>query len=228
MSARRSKRVRNGLRRERPGGSGLCFSAWLAQGFCMELLRVAYCRAFDSRQLRQCEIDKAFFFHHRYDLSWSWCLKEFAQMFPCQLSQNRANKKPGWNMPAFQRAMVHQHSEPHVLHIEKVIEVRSAETELTLHCFTALSLPSSDISNARRYPGTAIDSNSELSRPNDYEHAISKLERIHHEAFDAFLPTAVSTNNDYLRLHLTRHHTRSDIRTRISSFYMCSQCSSHC
>ena len=106
VSPRRSKRLRDGLWR------GLCFSAWLAQGFCMELLRVAYCRAFDSRQLRQCEIDKAFFFHHRYDLSWSWCLKEFAQMFPCQLSQNRANKKPGWNMPAFQRAMVHQHSEP--------------------------------------------------------------------------------------------------------------------
>jgi hypothetical protein len=39
VSPRRSKRLRDGVWR------GLCVSAWLAQGFCMELLRVAYCRA---------------------------------------------------------------------------------------------------------------------------------------------------------------------------------------
>jgi hypothetical protein len=69
---------------------------------------------------------------------------------------------------------------PHMLHIEKVIEVRCAETGLTqLHDLTAFSRSLFDQSNTRRRSGTATDSNSELLELDDYEHTLTNLESIH-------------------------------------------------
>ena len=77
---------------------------------------------------------------------------------------------------------------PHMLHIEKSIEVRCAETGLTqLHDLSAFSRSSFDQSNTRRLSGTATDSNSEHLEVDDYEHTLTNLESIHGQTYDQSL-----------------------------------------
>jgi hypothetical protein len=89
---RRSKRSRDGLWRDRRGGSGLCFSAWLAQGFAWSFAGCVM-PSVDMRQLRQCENRQSLFLPLPwYDTLRFWCLEKFAQLSPRQLLQNSAIK----------------------------------------------------------------------------------------------------------------------------------------
>jgi hypothetical protein len=117
-------------------------------------------------------------------------------MFPCQLSQNSANKKSGWNMSAFQRAMVHQHSEPSRVTPRESDRGKECRNGINvLRDFAALYSLSFDKFNARRH--------SEQQPPQTTNSQNQTTTNTHHrnwKAFTArhttqFLATAVNINS---------------------------------
>jgi len=115
-------------------------------------------------------------------------------MFPFQLSQNRANKKSGWNMPAFNEQWYINIQSPHVLLVEKVIRGKEQQKRFNIPRDLTASLSLYlDNSSARQHPGPATDSNNELLRSDDHEYDTSKLESIHYESQHRQLPRTPSS-----------------------------------
>jgi hypothetical protein len=113
---------------------------------------------------------------------------------------------------------------PHMLHIEKVIEVRCAEVGLTrLHDFTVFSRSSSDHSTRPKHHDDSLEQQPTRTANSRHRTTTNTLLRI----WKAFT-TSFSALLDNANARLRSQYTRNAIRKLGSRLYMCSRHYGYC